>query len=72
MREHRPSGHHKGEMNMTINWMKTALAAVLLGTMVLSACTTPSSTNAGTGLYDRSSDNTESVPYEAWFKDRPQ
>jgi len=46
------------------------MALVLLGTMALSACET--SSNTTTGLYDPSSDNTESVPYDAWFKDRPQ
>ena len=59
---------------MTVDWkkfgMKFALAAVLLGTMALSACET--SPTAPTGLYDPSSDNGESVPYDAWFKDRPQ
>ena len=59
---------------MTIHWTKVAteaaMALVLLGTMALSACET--SSNTTTGLYDPSSDNTESVPYDAWFKDRPQ
>jgi hypothetical protein len=59
-------------MHMTIHWMKPALAALLLGTMALSACATPPGTNASTGLYDPSSNNTESVSYDAWFKDRPQ
>jgi hypothetical protein len=59
---------------MTVQWMRlgmqAATALVLLGTMALSACETPS--RAPTGLYDPSSDNSESVPYDAWFKDRPQ
>ena len=57
---------------MTINGMKAALAAALFGAMALSGCATPPGTNASTGLYDPSSDNTESVPYDTWFKDRPQ
>jgi hypothetical protein len=56
---------------MTIEWTKLAMAVALLGTMALSACeTTPGA--ATTGLQDPSSDNWESVPYDAWFKDRPQ
>jgi len=56
---------------MTINWMKLAMAALLLGTAALSACdTTPSATP--TGLQDPMSDNTQSVPFDIWFKDRPQ
>lgn len=59
---------------MTVDWkklgMKFVLAAVLLGTMALSACAT--SPTGPSGLYDSSSDNGESVPYDAWFKDRPQ
>jgi hypothetical protein len=55
---------------MTIEWTKLAMAAMLFGTVALSACeTTPSAT---TGLQDPSSDNAESVPFDAWFKDRPQ
>jgi hypothetical protein len=50
--------------------MQAATGLVLLGTMALSACETPS--NTPTGLYDPSSDNSESIPYDAWFKDRPQ
>lgn len=55
---------------MTITWMKLAMAAALLGSVALSACdTTPA---PATGLQDPASDNTESVPFDAWFKDRPQ
>lgn len=56
---------------MTIDWTKVAMAAVLFGTMTLSACETKPATTT-TGLQDPSSDNSESVPYDAWFKDRPQ
>jgi hypothetical protein len=60
---------------MTIEWMKLAMATVLLGTVALSACTTMPASNTRSGaadLQDPASDNTESVPFDAWFKDRPQ
>ncbi len=56
---------------MTIDWMKLALAAALLGTVALSACETMPA-GSTTSLQDPLSDNAQSVPYDAWFKDRPQ
>jgi hypothetical protein len=63
---------------MTTHWMKLgmklAVAVSLLGTLVLSACDTPPGSNraAAQDLRDPASDNTQSVPFDAWFKDRPQ
>lgn len=57
---------------MTFQWRKSALAAALLGTMTLAACATSPDGDPATGLYDPSSANTQSVPYDVWFKDRPQ
>lgn len=56
---------------MTSHWMKLATAALLLGTVALSACDTTQDA-APTGLQDPMSDNTQSIPFDAWFKDRPQ
>jgi hypothetical protein len=59
---------------MTTHWMKLAMAVGLLGTLVLSACETPPGSNktAAQDLRDPASNNAESVPFDAWFKDRPQ
>ena len=53
-------------------WMKWTAAAALLGALMLSACAMPSGTDTSSGLRDPSSGNAESVPSDAWFKDRPQ
>lgn len=55
-------------MNRT--WMKFMLVAAFMGTLALSACGT--APNGVSGLSDPSSGNSQSVPYDAWFKDRPQ
>jgi hypothetical protein len=58
---------------MTKEWINStlALATVLLASLALATCA-PDRQTAPTGLSDPSSENTQSVPYEAWFKDRPQ
>lgn len=61
-----------GEMPVTIAGWTRWTAAALLGALMLSACTVPPGTDASAGLRDPSIGNAESVPYDAWFKDRPQ
>ncbi|MGE5540132.1 MAG: hypothetical protein ACM30I_16065 [Gemmatimonas sp.] len=57
---------------MKMQWTNSAIAiaVALLGTLAVARCAPDGPAEAG--LPDPASENTQSIPYEGWFKDRPQ